>query len=175
MAMTLGGRAAEELVFSEITTGASNDLEKVTATAKQMVMRFGMSDKLGPRVFGHDHGQPFLGREFSSEPDYSDDVAREIDGEIRRIVEEAHQTARMILEGRRKELDYTSDILLRRETIERDQFIDLLDGKAEADVFGPDEPVLPQPAPDEPSVEPAPKREGPRGLPRPGFAGGSAD
>ena len=73
MAMTLGGRAAEEIVFGEVTTGASNDLEKVTATAKQMVMRFGMSEKLGPRVFGHDHGQPFLGREFSSEPDYSDD------------------------------------------------------------------------------------------------------
>src|SRR3954470_3822613 len=58
MAMTLGGRAAEEIVFSEVTTGASNDLEKVTQTAKQMVMRFGMSEKLGPRVFGHDHGQP---------------------------------------------------------------------------------------------------------------------
>ncbi|HEY5187542.1 MAG TPA: ATP-dependent zinc metalloprotease FtsH, partial [Solirubrobacteraceae bacterium] len=68
MAMTLGGRAAEEICFDEITTGASNDIEKVTQTAKQMVMRFGMSDKLGPRVFGHDHGQPFLGREFSSEP-----------------------------------------------------------------------------------------------------------
>ena len=87
MAMTLGGRAAEEIIFNEITTGASNDLEKVTATAKQMVMRFGMSEKLGPRVFGHDHGQPFLGREFSSEPDYSDEIAREIDDEIRRIVE----------------------------------------------------------------------------------------
>ena len=98
MAMTLGGRAAEEIVFCEVTTGASNDLEKVTATAKQMVMRFGMSEQLGPRVFGHDHGQPFLGREFSSEPDYSDDVAREIDDEIRRVVEEAHQTARDILE-----------------------------------------------------------------------------
>ncbi len=93
MAMTLGGRAAEEIVFSEITTGASNDLEKVTATAKQMVMRFGMSERLGPRVFGHDRSQPFLGREFSSEPDYSDEIAREIDDEIRRIVEEAHQTA----------------------------------------------------------------------------------
>ena len=66
MAMTLGGRAAEEIVFDEITTGACNDLEKVTATAKQMVMRFGMSEKFGPRVFGHDHGQPFLGREFSA-------------------------------------------------------------------------------------------------------------
>ena len=66
LAMTLGGRAAEEIVFSEITTGAANDLEKVTATAKQMVMRFGMSEKLGPRTFGHDQSQPFLGREFSA-------------------------------------------------------------------------------------------------------------
>ena len=97
MAMTLGGRAAEEIVFKEITTGASNDIEKVTQTAKQMVMRFGMSEQLGPRVFGHDHGQPFLGREFSSEPDYSDEIAREIDDEIRRIVESAHQRAKDIL------------------------------------------------------------------------------
>ena len=105
MAMTLGGRAAEELVFGEVTTGASNDLEKVTATAKQMVMRFGMSEKLGPRVFGHDHGQPFLGREFSTEPDYSDDVAREIDDEIRRVVEEAHQAARDVLGAHPSDLD----------------------------------------------------------------------
>ena len=97
MAMTLGGRAAEEIVFGEITTGASNDIEKVTATAKQMVMRFGMSEKLGPRVFGHDHGQPFLGREFSTEPDYSDEIAREIDDEVRRIIEAAHTRARTIL------------------------------------------------------------------------------
>ena len=176
MAMTLGGRAAEELVFGEVTTGASNDIEKVTATAKQMVMRFGMSEKLGPRVFGHDHGQPFLGREFSSEPDYSDDVAREIDGEIRRIVEEAHQLARDILEQRRKELDYTSDVLLRRETIEREEFIQLLDGKPEEEIFGVDEPVVPQPAaptgPEAPARRPDP---GPRPLPRPGLAGGTAE
>src|SRR5207248_658688 len=104
LAVTLGGRAAEEIVFGEGTTGASNDLEKVTATAKQMVMRFGMSEKLGPRVFGHDHGQPFLGREFSAEPDYSDEIAREIDDEIRRIVESAHQAAKDILSGHREHL-----------------------------------------------------------------------
>jgi cell division protease FtsH len=177
MAMTLGGRAAEEIVFGEVTTGASNDLEKVTATAKQMVMRFGMSEKLGPRVFGHDHGQPFLGREFSSEPDYSDDVAREIDGEIRRIVEEAHQLARDILEQRRDELDRTSEVLLRRETIEREEFIQLLAGKNEEEVFGRDEPVVPQPAappgPEAPARRPDPA---PRpGLPRPGLAGGTAE
>src|SRR5262249_61906291 len=92
MAMTRGGRAAEEIVFGEITTGASNDLEKVTETAKQMVMRFGMSERLGPRVFGHDRSMPFLGREFSSDPDYSDEIAREIDHEIPRLVEEARPT-----------------------------------------------------------------------------------
>jgi len=175
MAMTLGGRAAEEIIFGEVTTGASNDLEKVTASAKQMVMRFGMSEKLGPRVFGHDHGQPFLGREFSSEPDYSDDVAREIDAEIRRIVEEAHQLARDILTERRKELDVTSEILLRRETIDREQFLQLLDGKSEEEVFGEDEPVRPQIPP--PPPQPAPERpeRAPRPLPRPGFAGGAAE
>src|SRR5205807_3237881 len=109
MAMTLGGRAAEELMFSEITTGASNDLEKVTATAKQMVMRFGMSDRLGPRVFGHDHGQPFLGREFSAEPDYSDEIAREIDDEIRRIVESARIQAKDILTTYRESLGKLSE------------------------------------------------------------------
>ena len=126
MAMTLGGRAAEEIVFGEITTGASNDLEKVTATAKQMVMRFGMSEKLGPRVFGHDHGQPFLGREFSSEPDYSDEIAREIDDEIRRIVEAAHQRAKDILTEHRDALETISKILVKRETIEKEEFEALL-------------------------------------------------
>jgi cell division protease FtsH len=176
MAMTLGGRAAEEIVFGEVTTGASNDLEKVTATAKQMVMRFGMSEKLGPRVFGHDHGQPFLGREFSAEPDYSDEIAREIDDEIRRIVEEAHQIARSVLDEHREKLDHVSEILLRRETIEREQFIELLEGKTEEDVFGAEEPAIPVPPPPtpeaperKPAPAPAPK------LPRPGLAGGAAE
>ena len=112
MAMTLGGRAAEEIVFDEITTGAANDLEKVTQTAKQMTMRFGMSDKLGPRVLGHNQGAPFLGRDMHSEPDYSDDMARTIDSEIRRIIEEAHQRARDILVEHRGDLETLSQILL---------------------------------------------------------------
>ena len=132
MAMTLGGRAAEEICFGEVTTGASNDLEKVTATAKQMVMRFGMSEKLGPRVFGHDHGQPFLGREFSAEPDYSDEIAREIDDEIRRIVESAHVQAKEILTLHRESLAKLSEVLIKRETIEREQFEALLDGRHRA-------------------------------------------
>jgi len=177
MAMTLGGRAAEEIVFSEITTGASNDIEKITATAKQMVMRFGMSEKLGPRVFGHDHGQPFLGREFSTEPDYSDEIAREIDDEVRRIIEGAHQRAKGILNEHRESLDKISKILVKRETIEKEQFAGLLAGRSEEELFGPDEdptPTLPSTPVDDAS---APDRgiTAPRPLPRPGLAGGSAE
>ncbi len=174
MAMTLGGRAAEEIVFGEITTGASNDLEKVTETAKQMVMRFGMSERLGPRVFGHDRGQPFLGREFSAEPDYSDEIAREIDDEIRRIVEGAHQTAKDLLTEKREELDRISNILLTRETIDAEQFVALLDGKAEDEVFVDEEeaaPVEPEPEPERAQREGA---RPPMPRPRPGYAGGDA-
>ncbi len=176
MAMTLGGRAAEEIVFEEITTGASNDIEKVTATAKQMVMRFGMSEKLGPRVFGHDHGQPFLGREFSTEPDYSDEIAREIDDEVRRIVEAAHQRARDILTEHRQSLGTLSETLVKRETLEKEEFLALLDGKSEREVFGAEDE---HPVPELPAPPPAPAdragREAPRPLPRPGLAGGTAD
>ena len=178
MAMTLGGRAAEEIIFGEITTGASNDLEKVTETAKQMVMRFGMSERLGPRVFGHDRGQPFLGREFSAEPDYSEEIAREIDDEVRRIVEDAHQTARSILSDNRDQLDRISKILLDRETIDADQFVKLLDGAAEEDVFTDEEPEPPTESPDEgEKVERGTPQEGPRPItpPRPGLAGGTAE
>jgi cell division protease FtsH len=171
MAMTLGGRAAEEIIFGEITTGASNDLEKVTATAKAMVMRYGMSDRLGPRVFGHDHSQPFLGREFSSEPDYSDEIAREIDDEIRRVVEGAHQRARDILTEHREVLTTISDILVRRETIEKAEFEALVEGKAEVDVFPEEAPPLPPP----PTSLDKPSQKAPRALPRPGLAGGSVD
>jgi cell division protease FtsH len=180
MAMTLGGRAAEEIVFNEITTGASNDLEKVTQTAKQMVMRYGMSERLGPRVFGHDRGQPFLGREFSSEPDYSDEIAREIDDEIRRVVEEAHQTAKDILNERRNELESLTKILLERETIEAKEFVALLDGAAEEEVFGPADgegDEEPSADADEESRREA-ERDAPRPItppPRPGFAGGAAE
>jgi cell division protease FtsH len=176
MAMTLGGRAAEEIVFGEITTGASNDLEKVTATAKQMVMRFGMSERLGPRVFGHDHGQPFLGREFSAEPDYSDEIAREIDDEIRRIVEAAHQRAKELLGEHRERLEVISEILLKRETIEKEEFIGLLAGKPEAEVFADADAVSPPPSvPGAPAPAERPGREAPRPLPRPGLAGGGVE
>jgi cell division protease FtsH len=175
MAMTLGGRAAEELVFGEITTGASNDIEKVTATAKQMVMRFGMSERLGPRVFGHEHGQPFLGREFSSEPDYSDEIAREIDDEVRRIIEAAHQRARSILTEHNQDLVKISEILVKRETIEKEEFLALLNGKNEEEVFGPEDSPSDGGLPASPEPAGKPEREAPRPLPRPGLAGGTTE
>src|SRR5438874_5986237 len=139
-----------------------------------MVMRFGMSEKLGPRVFGHDHGQPFLGREFSAEPDYSDEIAREIDDEIRRIVESAHQRAKDILGEHDDSLKYISQILLKRETIEKEEFGALLAGKSEEEVFGPDEPADTTP-PGTPAAADRPGREAPRPLPRPGLAGGGVE
>ena len=135
LAMTLGGRAAEETVFGEITTGAANDLEKATETAKQMIMRYGMSERLGPRTLGHNHALPFLGREFSQEPDYSEEIAQEIDAEIRRIIEEAHERAATVLNGHRDQLDHVAKILIDRETLERREFEALLEGTPEDEVF----------------------------------------
>jgi cell division protease FtsH len=155
IAMTLGGRAAEELVFNEVTTGAANDLEKITLTAKQMVMRFGMSEKLGPRVLGRDTSMPFLGREMGHEPDYSDELAREIDDEVRRIIEEGHELALNVLREHMDDLHRLSQILIERETIDSDQFLRLLAGEQEEDIFPPaEEEVAPEAKP-----EPERKRE----------------
>jgi len=168
IAMTLGGRAAEELVFQEVTTGAANDLEKVTSTAKQMVMRFGMSEKLGPRVLGRNHDMPFLGREMGNEPDYSEEVAREIDDEIRRIIEEGHELAMRVLREHLDDLHRISQILIERETIDKEQFERLLAGEHQDTVFPPPEPddETPQPV-SEPERRPQPR---PRPFPLPGGA-----
>jgi cell division protease FtsH len=166
LAMTLGGRAAEEIIFNEVTTGAANDLEKVTSTAKQMIMRYGMSEKLGPRVLGRNHDMPFLGREMGAEPDYSEEIAREIDEEILRVIEEAHGEAHRVLNEHIEELHRISMILIERETIDKDQFLRLLAGDLEAEVF-PDEMPEPAPAPseEERKRQPQPK---PRPFPLPG-------
>ena len=166
IAMTMGGRAAEEIVFNEITTGASNDIERVTSMAKSMVMRYGMSEKLGPRVLGRNHDMPFLGREMGAEPDYSEEVAREIDDEIRRIIEEGHDIARKVLLDHIDDLHRISQILIDRETIDRDQFERLLAGESEDAVFPP-EPAEPTPPAREPERRPQVK---PRPFPLPGGA-----
>src|SRR5207302_7046962 len=165
----LGGRAAEELIFDEITTGAANDIEKVTHTAKQMIMRYGMSDKLGPRVLGRNHDMPFLGREMGAEPDYSDEIAREIDDEIRSVIEAAHVRARQVLEEHLDELHRISAILIERETIDKDQFERLLAGEAEEAVFVDETEAAEPEKPKEEERKRLPKPT-PRPFPSPGRA-----
>jgi cell division protease FtsH len=169
LAAILGGRAAEEIVFNEVTTGAANDLEKVTHTAKQMIMRYGMSEKLGPRVLGRNQDMPFLGREMGSEPDYSEEMARDIDEEIHRVIEEAHVRARKVLEEHLEELHRLSAILVERETIDKDQFIKLLEGASDEEVF-PEE-VAEGSEPAKPKTEKGrPRVPKPKPFPLPGQA-----
>jgi cell division protease FtsH len=166
IAMTLGGRAAEELVFNEVTTGAANDIERITHTAKQMVMRYGMSEKLGPRVLGRNSDMPFLGRDMGHEPDYSDELAREIDDEVRRIIEDGHELALKVLREHMDELHRISQILIERETIDKDQFERLLAGETEAAVFADaDAKSSGEQKPSEPERRQLPK---PRPFPLPG-------
>ncbi|MDP9295442.1 MAG: ATP-dependent zinc metalloprotease FtsH, partial [Actinomycetota bacterium] len=128
LAMLLGGRVAEELVFGDITTGAQNDLERATKVARQMVTEYGMSDRLGPLTLGQKQGEVFLGRDFASHPDYSDQVAFEIDSEIRRMIDDAHDEALEILQEHRGKLDELAAVLMERETIEKDELVALLGG-----------------------------------------------
>jgi cell division protease FtsH len=118
LTMMLGGRAAERVVFNEITTGASNDLERVTQTARQMVTRFGMSEKLGPMALGQQQGQVFMGRDFHAQPDYSDEIAFQIDKEIRRIVDESYDTAEDLLVRNRTLLEKLASDLMKYETVD---------------------------------------------------------
>ena len=118
----LGGRAAEELVFDDITSGASNDLERVTRMARAMVTRLGMSNQLGPMVYGQKEELIFLGREISEQRDYSEAVAEQIDQEVRKLVNDAHMRARAILQEYRDKLDNVAQRLLEVETISREEF-----------------------------------------------------
>jgi len=122
LAYALGGRAAEEEVFDDITSGASNDIEQVTRMARMMVTRFGMSEDLGNRVYGQKEELIFLGREISEQRDYSEAVAEQIDREVRRIVDEAYQKAKSILKEYRRQLDDIANLLLEKETITREEF-----------------------------------------------------
>jgi cell division protease FtsH len=128
LAVSLGGRLAEEIVFGsdEVTTGASGDLVSVTRTARAMVTRYGMSDKLGPIVFGEKEELIFLGREISEQRNYSDEIARQIDSEVHRIVNEAYENAQQILINNRAVLDDMSNALLEFETLEGEQLGELI-------------------------------------------------
>ncbi len=122
MAYALGGRVSEELVFDDITSGASNDLEQVTRMARTMVTRLGMSNELGPMVYGQKEELIFLGREISEQRDYSEAVAEQIDSEVRHLVSQAHERARQILQQYRAKLDAVAEKLLEVETLSREEF-----------------------------------------------------
>lgn len=146
LAMAMGGRVAEELVFGEITTGASDDLEQATNIAQTMVTRYGMSKKLGPRTFGKREEMLFLGREISEQRDYSDRVAKTIDEEVRRLIQTAYDTAKRILTEERVRLDHISDYLLEHETIDEEQVPDLFDAPFDAPPAA-GMPAVPAPVP----------------------------
>ena len=118
----LGGRVAEELTLDDISTGASNDLERVSATARNMVTKYGMSEKLGPMAFGDSDDEVFLGNSFATKKNYSEEVAYEIDKEIGRIVDEAYKQTKKILQDNMDKLEYVAKALLVYETLDAEQF-----------------------------------------------------
>jgi cell division protease FtsH len=135
LAHMLAGRVAEEIRFDDITTGASNDLQRATETARRMITQYGMSENLGPLTFGHDPAQPFVGRDYGMGQEYSDETAEKIDAEIRRVVDEAYQMASDLLTEHREELDKISMLLIDKETIDKDEFEALLAGADPDEVF----------------------------------------
>jgi len=128
IAVLLAGRAAEMLVFNDMDTGAANDLDRATDLARSMVCDYGMSEQLGPRRLGRRHGNPFLGRDIMEDRDYSDEVARIIDSEVQSITERNYEMARGMLDENRSRLERVVDCLMERESIERDEFVALMDG-----------------------------------------------
>ena len=128
MAVALGGRLAEEIIFGEeeVTTGASNDLQQVARVARQMITRFGMSDRLGPVALGRQQGNVFLGREIASDRDFSDETAAAIDEEVRNLVDQAYRRAKDVLVSNKHILDKLAQMLIEKETVDSDEFQDLL-------------------------------------------------
>ena len=118
LATLMGGRVAEEIIFNDITTGAQNDIEQATKLARRMITDFGMSDTLGPRTFGHKEERVFLGLEIYEQRDYSEMIAKVIDDEMHRIIQEAYATARKLLTKNRRKLVQIADKLISEETLE---------------------------------------------------------
>ncbi len=130
--VSLGGRAAEKLVLDDISTGASNDIQKATSVARNMVTRYGMSEKLGTVLYGSEHSsdEVFLGRDFSSGRNYSEKIAAEIDDEIRRLIDEAYESALSMLTEHREKLEFIAEFLLRYETMDGDQFLAAMEAES---------------------------------------------
>ena len=126
----LGGRVAEKIVLDEISTGASNDIERATDLARSMITRYGFSEKLGPIVYGHDNSEVFLGRDYSQGRNYSENVAAEIDGEIRELIDTSYENAKQILLSHRDQLDKVAHYLMEHEKIDGDDFVKLMNGES---------------------------------------------
>ncbi len=129
IAVLLAGRTAEELFCDDVTTGASNDLERATKLARTMVTRYGMSEELGAQVFGEAQHEVFLGRDYANHQDYSAETAKRIDDEVERIMREGHERAREVLDGRRPQMDTMARVLLERETVEGEAVAALLEDR----------------------------------------------
>ena len=157
LAMLLGGRTAEEIFFDELTTGASNDIERATAIARRMVTEYGMSDRLGPQQFGEKNGEVFLGRDFGRQPNYSDDIASVIDDEIRRFIDEAHATALDILTLHRAVLERFAKSLMEKETLDSNDIGEIFKGLPPW--TKPEDPSVPLLAPVSGTPIPVPERE----------------
>jgi cell division protease FtsH len=127
LAVFLGGRVAEEIFCNDITTGASNDLERATKMARQMVTRYGMTEELGTQVYGEANHEVFLGRDYGATPDYSDETARRIDEEVAKIMRKAHDRAYKVLDERRDQITLMAEVLLERETVDGEALAALLD------------------------------------------------
>lgn len=123
----LGGRIAEEIVFGDITTGAQNDLQKATDLLRKMVTQFGMSDKLGPMTFGQGHEHIFLGRDYGHVRDYSEEVATQIDSEMKRIINQLYEDCKKLLTGKRKHMEAITQVLLEKETIDKEEFKEIVE------------------------------------------------
>jgi cell division protease FtsH len=161
LSVTMGGRVAEQLIFDEVTTGASNDLERATKVALSMIKRYGMSTALGPRTFGKVQELVFLGREISEERDYGDKVAEEIDDEVKELINEAYRVAQELLVTHKPKLVLISEYLIEHETITGDNLVRLIDGGEVGD-----EPATPAIPPDAPPYAPTPP-QAPIGQPAP--------
>ena len=156
----LGGRVAEKLVLDDVSTGASNDLERATDTARSMVTRYGFSERLGPVVYGSDPHETFLGRDFSSGRGYSEQVAAEIDGEIRDMLDEAYETARRILSEHMQQLHTVAGALIEREKLTGAEFQTLMQGGTLPPADAPRAKVKPVPVGTQP-VQQTPAAKGP--------------
>ena len=128
----MGGRAAEEIIYNQFTTGASNDLQQATSMARAMVTQFGMSDLLGPRSYGSGNGAVFLGREITEQRDYSEHYAQQIDDEVKRILQAAYERAKNLLTEQRGKMEELVEILIERETLNAAEFVEIVDGPAAA-------------------------------------------